>query len=87
MGYVARIVEEVMCTVSCWKNLQEKRHLNGLCVDERIILKCLCTKRVRGRVMDMSGSVNGQLAGCCEYGDELLVSKKGGEFCDYITYC
>ena len=44
-------------------------------------------KRVRRRGLDQCGSVNGQLADCCEYGDEPLVSIKWGEFIDYITYC
>ena len=47
MGHVARIGEEEMCTVYCWRNMKEKRHLEGLCIDERIILKCFCKKEGR----------------------------------------
>jgi len=84
---VARTGEKEMYTVFCWRNLQEKRHLESLFIDERITLKCLWETRIRGRGLDQSGSANGQLADCCEHGDEPLVSIKWGGFIDYITYC
>ena len=47
-------------------------HLEDLGVDGRIILKWIFKKWV-GRRLDWSDSGQGQVEGCCEYGDEHWV--------------
>jgi len=37
--------------------------------------------------LDSSSSGYGQMAGCCENGDETLGSKKCGKFVDYLRTC
>jgi hypothetical protein len=40
---------------------------------------------LRGCGLDSSGSVEGPMAGSCEYGNEHSVSIKGGEFLDLLS--
>jgi hypothetical protein len=37
--------------------------------------------------LNSSGSGQGPVAGCCEHGNELPGSIKGGEFLDWLSDC
>ena len=65
-----------------WKNLSEGDHLEDPCVDGTMILKWLLETGDEGSRVDRSGSGWGQVAGCCERGNEPSVSIKYGEFPD-----
>ena len=63
-----------MCARFWCGNLSERVHWGDQNVDGRIILRWI--------LMDGFGSGQGQVAGTCEYGNELLGSIKCGEFLD-----
>ena len=50
------------------------------CIDGRIILKWMLEKWDSGHGLDQCCSGLGQVAGCCEFGDELSGSVKCREF-------
>jgi len=62
-------------------NLRERAHWRDPDIDGRIILRWIFGKWGRWR-LDGVGSGEGQVAGTCEYGDELSGSIKCGEFLD-----
>ena len=68
-----------MFTGFYWGNLREREHWGDPDVDERIILRWIFGKR-EGWRLDGFGSGQGEMAGTCEYGDELTGSIKCGEF-------
>ena len=70
-----------MCTEVWWVNLRERDYWGDPDVDGRIILRCIFGSG-RGWRLDGVGSGQGQMAGTCEYGDELLGSIKCWEFLD-----
>jgi hypothetical protein len=39
------------------------------------------------RGLDLSGSGEGQMAGCCEHGNERWASVKCGEFVEWLRNC
>jgi hypothetical protein len=45
------------------------------------------SKRMVEPGLDLSGSVQGQVAGCCECGNEALGSIKWEEFLDWLRTC
>jgi hypothetical protein len=49
-------------------------------LNERIILKWIFERLGGGHRLDRSGSVEGQVAGFCKYGNEPCGSIKCGEF-------
>ena len=59
-----------------------KRLLGKRGADGKIILKWIYGKVGKGHGLDCSGSGLGQVAGCCECGDETTGPRKGGEFLD-----
>jgi hypothetical protein len=61
-------------------NLREGGQLEGSGIHGRIILKWFFERLDGGHRLDRSGSGQRQVAGCCEYGDELSCSIKYGEF-------
>jgi hypothetical protein len=61
-------------------NLREGDHLKDPGIDGNIILKCIFERLDGGHRLDQSDSGYGQVAGCCEYGDEPSDSIKCGEF-------
>ena len=63
-----------------WENLREGEHLEDPDVDGRIILKLTIEKWGWGYGLDRSDLGEGQVAGLCEYGNELPGSIKRGEF-------
>jgi hypothetical protein len=54
-----------------WGNLKEGNHLEDLGICGRIILKFIFMKWNGDLGLDLSGSGYGQVAGTCEYGNEL----------------
>ena len=70
-----------MCTGFYWGNLRERDHWGDLDVDGRIVLRWIFGKW-EGWRLDGVGSGWGQMAGTCEYGNELSGSIKCGEFLD-----
>jgi hypothetical protein len=59
-----------------WENLKEGDKLVDSGVDESIILKWIFEKWYGEYGLDRSGSGQGQVAGCCESGNEPLGSIK-----------
>ena len=71
-----------MCTRFWWGNLREGDHLEGPEVDGRIILRWVFRKWDVVYGLDRAGSGYGQVAGSCEYGNELSGFIICGEFLD-----
>jgi hypothetical protein len=69
-----------VCTGFQWGNLREGNHLEEPGIDGRIILKWFIEKWDVGNGLDRSGSGQGQVAGCCECGNEPSCPIKCGEF-------
>ena len=63
-------------------NLREKDHLGDPGVDGRKYQAGSSGSRMWGYGLDRAGSGEGQVAGTCECGNELLGSIKCGEFLD-----
>ena len=61
-----------------WGNLRERDHWGEQGVDGMILLRWISRKWG----LDGVGSGQGQVAGACEYGNELSGSIKCGEFLD-----
>ena len=64
-----------------WGSLRERGHLEDVGLDGEIVLKWVLKRNV-GHELYCSGSGLGQVASCCECGNELLCSIKCGEFVD-----
>jgi hypothetical protein len=71
-----------MYTGFLWGNLRERNHLEVPDVDGSIISRWIFGKLDWGHGLDRAGSVQGQVASTCEYGNEHLDSIKYGEFLD-----
>jgi hypothetical protein len=68
---VARIGRGEVRTGFWWSDPRARDHLEGLGVRERMILKWILRSSMGGgRGLDGSGSREGQVAGCCESGNE-----------------
>ena len=67
-----------------WGNLREREHWGDPDVDGKIILRWIFKKWEELWELDGVGSGYGQVAGTCEYGDELSGSKNAGNF---LTSC
>ena len=65
---------------------EEKRLLGNIRLCRGIILKRILNM-IEWHGLDSSSSGYGQMAGCCENGDETLGSKKCGKFVDYLRTC
>jgi hypothetical protein len=59
---------------------EESNHFKDPGINGRIILKGIFEKWNEGHGQDRSGSGQGQVAGCCECGNEPPCSTKYGEF-------
>ena len=69
-----------------WGNLRVGDHSEHPDVDGKIILKWIFEKWI-GHGLDRSGSGQGQMAGCCECGNEPSCSTKCVEFLDQLRTC
>ena len=65
-----------------WGHVRERGHLEDPDVDERIILRWIYRKWGGGHGLDRYSSQQGQVAGCCKYGNETSGSIKWEEFLD-----
>ena len=65
-----------------WGNLRDRDHLGDPGVDGRIILRWIFRKWDVGYGLDRAGSGQGQVAGCCECGNEHSGCIKCWEFLD-----
>jgi hypothetical protein len=54
--------------------------MKDLGMDVRIILNLILTNRLRGRILDLSGSGYSQVPGSCEQWNRYSNSLKGEEF-------
>jgi hypothetical protein len=68
-------------------SLRRRDHLEDQGVEGRITLSGPSINRMGGRGMDLSGTDQGQVAGCCENGNEPSVSVKGGEILRWLRNC
>jgi len=64
------------------RKLTERNHFEDLGVERRIILKWVLKKQGGERGLNSCGSVEGQVAGCCESCNELPGFIKCGEILD-----
>ena len=71
-----------VCTRFWWGNLRGRDHWGDQDVDGRIILRWIFRKWEGVVGLDGAGSRQGQMAGACEYGNELSGSIKSGESLD-----
>ena len=71
-----------MCTGFWWGSLRERDQWGDPDIDGKIILRWTCGKWEGVVANGRSWLRIGQLAGTCEYGDELSGSIKCGEFLD-----
>jgi hypothetical protein len=71
-----------VCIGFWWGNLRARDHWGDPDTDGRIILRWIFRRGLSG--MDGVGSGKGQVAGTCEYGEELSGSKNVGNF---LTSC
>ena len=65
-----------------WENLRERDHLGDPGIDGRIILKLIFKKWCERLGLDASGLRKGQVASCCERGNEPLGYIKCEHFLD-----
>jgi hypothetical protein len=75
-GHVAHMVERRALYRILEGRSEGKRHLEGLDVDERMILKGIFKKLVVLHGLDCSGCGQGQVAGSCECGNGPLSSRQ-----------
>jgi hypothetical protein len=73
-----------VCTGFWWGSLRERDHWGDPDVDGRIILRGMFRKWEGLWGLDGAGSGYGQVAGTCEYGNELSGSINAGNF---LTSC
>ena len=71
-----------VCTRFWWGNLRERDQWGDQDVDGRIILRWILRTWEGIWGLDGVGSGQGQVAGACEYSNELSGSIKCGEFLD-----
>jgi len=69
-----------MFTGFWWRDLRERNHLEDPGLEGKIILSWIFRKLGHG--LDRFGSIEGEVAGTCECGNEPSVSIKCGEFLD-----
>ena len=63
-----------------WGNGKERNHLEDLGMDGRVMLKWILRNVMVMRVLNLAGSGQGQVLGCCEHGYEPWSSIKCGNF-------
>ena len=73
-----------VCTGFWWGNLRERNHWGDPDVDGMIIIRYIFRKWGGLWGLDGVGSGQGEEAGTCEYGDELLGSIK---YRNFLTSC
>ena len=73
-----------LCTGFWWGNLTERDHFEDVDVEGNTILIWICKKWFRRQGLGRSGSGQGQVADCCECGNEPSGSIKCGEFLDLL---
>jgi hypothetical protein len=59
-----------LCTGFWWGNLRERDHFEDVDIEGNTILIWICKKWFRRHGLGRSGSGQGQVAGCCECGNE-----------------
>jgi hypothetical protein len=71
---------EEICIVFWWGNMKGRNYLEGLGVDEGIILKWVLQNNMQRCELDLSCSEQGQMVDCCERSNEPSGSIKCEEF-------
>jgi hypothetical protein len=87
VGHIARMEEKRNSFRPLVAKHKRKKLLRTLGINVRIILKWILSEKMGRRGVYSPGSGQGQVSGCCEYGNEPSVSIKCGEFFDSLTAC
>jgi hypothetical protein len=67
-----------------WVNLKEKDNLGDPGLRRRVMLNGCYRNTMRSAGLNLSSSGQGQLASCCEYGNEPSGFITFGQFLDYV---
>jgi hypothetical protein len=81
-GHVARVGDRRDAYIVWWGNLRKREYLEEVSVERKIILKWIFKNG-----QDWSGSVLGEMVGCCDAGNEPSGSIRCGEFLDQLRNC
>jgi hypothetical protein len=83
-GHVARMGKRGMYALFWWESLKERDHQENLDIVGRIIIKWILDRLGRYG-LDLSGSGQEPVEGCCEHGNKLSGSVKCCEFLEWLS--
>ena len=83
MGRCATCGEEYIST-GIWRTLKERKHLEGLSTDGRILLKRISQKKDKERRLASSGSGEGQMVGSRGCGNEPPAYTRSRKFLELL---